>query len=376
MHAAIVAARTVGLGLLLVVVPVLLLWWADDRSGAAFNDALRTAGQLWLVAHGAGLRVPGGAVGLTPLALLALPLVLMVRAGARLARQRRAASLVDVGRLMAAVALPYSGLAVLVATLADTGDVRPALLSSATGALLLALAGVGAGSLRHARLWRAAWLVLPGWARRLAGPAALASAVLAGAGALLAGASLAVHLPQAADLAAASAPGPLAGAGLLLAGLALVPNAVVWAVAWLAGPGFAVGVGTWVAPFGHELGAVPAVPLLAALPGSAAPGWLGALALGVPVLAGVLAGRALARADRSWVPAGVDGIAAGGLCGVLWMLTAAVSAGSVGGQRLAEVGPTALPVGLAVAALVGLPAALTAAGLRCRAGRVIGELSA
>ena len=88
------------------------------------------------------------------------------------------------------------------------------------------------------------------------------------------------------------------------------------------------------------------------------------------MLAGVLAGRAVARSERAWLPAAADGVVVGALCGLLWLLAAALSAGSVGGQRLAEVGPYALAVGLAVTALVGLPAALTAAGLRYRAGRL------
>lgn len=364
------AARAAASGALLVVVPVLLLWWADNRSGSAFADALRAAGQLWLVGHGAGLTVPGGEVGLTPLALLAVPLLLLWRAGRRRAHARGSTSRADIRRLAVAVAVPYSVVALLVAILSENAEVRPSLLSSLAGGFLLALAGVAAGGLSYARLWRAAWLGLPERARRVAGPAALASAVLAGAGALLVGASLALHLPQATDLAAASAPGPVAGAGLLLAGLAFVPNAVVWGVAWLVGPGFAVGVGTTVGPFSHDLGAVPAVPLLAALPGSAAPGWVGVLALAVPLAAGVLVGRLVARrAEGGLAASAVDAVGVGLTCGVSWLLLAALSAGAVGGQRLAEVGPAALPVGLAVTVLIGLPAALTAVLLRYRAGR-------
>ena len=78
LRAALVAGL---LGLLVVVVPVLALWAVDDRAGAGLADAVRTGAQLWLVAHGASLEVPGGEYGLTPLGLLAVPGWLLLRAG-------------------------------------------------------------------------------------------------------------------------------------------------------------------------------------------------------------------------------------------------------------------------------------------------------
>ena len=59
------------------------------------------------------------------------------------------------------------------------------------------------------------------------------------------------------------------------------------------GPGFAFGVGTAVSPSGSALGAVPAFPMLAALPvgpKAAFPPWLGFFVLVMPYLAGALAG--------------------------------------------------------------------------------------
>jgi len=59
---------------------------------------------------------------------------------------------------------------------------------------------------------------------------------------------------------------------LLLAQLAYVPNAIVWAIAYTLGPGFAFGTGTVVAPTGSALGAVPLFPMLAAIPSDVRPG--------------------------------------------------------------------------------------------------------
>ena len=53
---------------------------------------------------------------------------------------------------------------------------------------------------------------------------------------------------------------------VLLICILYAPTAVVWGTSYLAGPGFAVGTGTSVAITGVHLGAVPALPLLAALP--------------------------------------------------------------------------------------------------------------
>ena len=63
----------------------------------------------------------------------------------------------------------------------------------------------------------------------------------------------------------------LGGAALLLlAQLAYASNAIIWAVAYTLGPGFAFGAGTVVAPTGSALGAVPVFPMLAAMPPAAA----------------------------------------------------------------------------------------------------------
>ena len=350
LRAALVAAA---LGLLAVVVPVLVLWAVDDRAGAGAVEALRTAGQLWLVAHGVTLEVPGGAYGLTPLGLLLLPGWLLLRAG-------RASGPGAVWRRAASVAGPYAGVGATVALLSGTGAVTTSLASAVGWPLLLAAGAVIVGGTSRPT---------PDGLLRLDRPVLAATAVLVGAGALLVGASLAVHLPRAAELAGSSGPGVLGGLGLLLAGLALVPNAVLWGSSWLAGPGFAVGAGTAVGPFGHELGPVPALPLLAALPGGPVPGWVGALALAVPITAGLLAGVLVhrARPDASAVRTAVDAAVVGLLPGALWTVLAWASGGPAGGERLTQVGPGPWSVGLALALSVGAGAVAGASLLRYRA---------
>ena len=75
---------------------------------------------------------------------------------------------------------------------------------------------------------------------------------------------------------------------ITLAQLAYLPTLAIWGMAFVAGPGFAVGTGTAVSPAGTQLGPVPGIPALGALPESTTP-WLLLLAL-LPVALGALAG--------------------------------------------------------------------------------------
>jgi hypothetical protein len=182
---------------------------------------------------------------------------------------------------------------------------------------------------------------------------------------LLAGFSFVRHGARASSLAAASDPGLVGGVALLALGLLCVPNAALWGASWLAGPGFAVGVGTTVGPFGTSLGAVPALPLFAALPGGPAPTWVGVVGLGVPLAAGALGGVLLARrlscrAGR----AALEGLALGPCAGLAMAAAAWASGGPLGGGRLVDVGPSWWRVGLAVTLEVGTAAAAAAAVVR------------
>lgn len=352
-------------GLVALALPVLAVWAADARSGAAAGEAVRSAGQLWLLAHSSSLTVPGGTVGLAPLGLAALPFLLLVRAGAHAARECGTGTWREVGLLAGAVAAPYAVVAAAVSSLSTTDAVRPAPVQSLAGALVLSALAVCVGAVRTTGLRPR---VSPR-SHRSARAALLAVCGLAGAGALLAGGSLLLHLGDARDVMTATQPGIVGGLALLLLCVVLLPNAVVWGIAWWAGPGFAVGAGTVVGPFAHDLGAVPALPLLAALPASAPPTWVAPLVLLVPLGLGVLAGRVVVApgtppSAHGLGPVGaaaVDGAAVGALTGLAVALLCVVSGGPLGDARLSEVGPTWWLVGLVVALQVGAAAALSAA---------------
>ena len=359
------ALWAVAAGLVAVAVPVLLGWAADSRSSAGAAEALAAVGQVWLVAHGTALQASGGEVDLLPLGLLLLPAALLLRAGRHAATTHPVTGLRDAARATLGIALPYAVLAAFVAGVSGTGGVQPSPLQALGGGALVAALFGGAGVLRGAGLVGALHDAVPPRVRLVLTGAAAAVAGLLGTGALLVGGSLAAHGGRASDLASATGPGVLGGLLLALVGLVLVPVAAVWGACWLAGPGIAVGVGTAVSPFGVELGPVPALPLLAALPSGAPPAWVGVLALLVPLGCGLLAGWLVLRGGGELR----EVLAVGPVAGLALALLAVLVSGPVGGARLAEVGPTAWLVGLVVAAEVGLPALALLGARRWRLSR-------
>jgi hypothetical protein len=161
----------------------------------------------------------------------------------------------------------------------------------------------------------------------------------------------------------------LGGAVLTLGELAFLPNLVLWAAAWLIGPGFALGAGSAVSPLATTLGPVPAIPLLGAIPaGETSFGFAG---LVVPVIAGFIAGAVTGRGvrDESVGTRAVTGVLIGVVGGILLGALAAASAGSAGPGRLATVGPDALLVALFGALEIGIAAVLGMATLDVGRGR-------
>jgi hypothetical protein len=207
------ALRAAGLGLLAVVLPVLLVWAADSRSGVDAAEALRSGGRIWLLAHGASLELSDGRVALTPLGLLLLPLWLVAGAATSAAR---ASVPTTVRAGPAAGALDRCPVRRRGRAGGDGVDQPHGTRPAGAGAGRRAARGGGRRAARRAaavRLWRAAWHLLPARGRRLLRGALGATAVLVGAGALLVAGSLAMHGERAAELAAASDPGAAGGAG-------------------------------------------------------------------------------------------------------------------------------------------------------------------
>ena len=362
---AVDVAGLAGLGLAIVVVQTL-----DPTGGLPFTGSTALAGRLWLLAQGGELQLDSGPLVLAPL-LLTLGIAWgLSRAGRGVVRAHdvsRTGAAVRVIGVMTGVHLAVGLLlaGVLGATSAGVGLPR-----TAAGVVVLALTALGWGVCRESGLLDRVLDRLPGATRPLL------RGVLAGvlAAVALCTAVVAVGLisdAQGYATLSRSLGGAGAGAvGLLALGVLLLPNAALAVLGLAAGPGFAVGAGTLVSVHGVTLGAVPALPLLAALPDTQAVPLIAFVSQAVPALAGLVAGSTLGRwftdDDGGSVVAGLTGVLAGVLLGVVSGALVWVAGGSLGDGALAEVGAPALATGIAVAAQSGIAAAVAAAVARWR----------
>ena len=363
---AIAACAAAGTGLAVLTMLALIGWIAAPHAGLGLTGVLRTAALLWLIGHHVGFALPGaGRIGMLPLGLVLLPGALLWRAGRWVVRAGRVSRLRHVGYAALALAVPYAMVAAALA-LASSSSMATASLSEAVACpFLLALTAGGLGGARALTSWPRLVGLLPDRLRSLTVGTAGALAVLVAVGALIAGSSLALHLKEFRAVEGTLDPGAVGSALLLLAQLAYVPNAVVWAISFTLGPGFAFGTGTVIAPTGSALGQLPAFPMLAALPSgvhSGVPPLLSVGVLVVPYLAGAFGGLLMTRAAPvlALETAPVWGFACGVLAGCVLGVLAAVAGGPLGDGRLAAVGPSGWQVGAVAALEVGVAAAVTA----------------
>lgn len=358
---ALLAAAAVAGGGLLVALGLAVTGWMVAGAEQDVSAALRAGAQGWLLAHGAPLEVAGVRWTLVPLGVTLLLGYALMRAARWTAASRAGAEPVE--RLLGAVVLIAAYLAgtVLVAVLASRPGAEVDLVGTLwRGGLLVALA-VAHGTLQAGPPWRT---LLPRWLVGVLETAAVVVLAVLTLSALLLAVALAAGLGEAATLMGGLG---LDGGGGLMLGLVLLlslPNAVLWAAAYLLGPGFSLGLDTVVSAQQVVAGPVPAYPLLAAVPSQAAPTWLAVVLLAVPVLVGAAAGAAVCRRHGldDWRRAAGLGLGGGALGALVLAGLVAVSAGSAGSGRLSEVGPSGTAVLLAAILPLALGAAAGAVG--------------
>jgi hypothetical protein len=364
-----IAALAAAAGGLAVLVTLSLFGWITAPHagfGGGLGGVLRDAGLLWLVAHHVEVTVRGvGRIGLLPLGLVLLPGALLERAGRWLTHEGHVTRLRHVGYAALAIACPYALFTAAVALGSSTDAVQPSLVQAVGWGFLLAFVAAGFGAAHGLAPWRKLTGLLSPRPRSVVLGMAAALGVMTALGALLNAVSLGLHLHSYQTAVNSLSPGFFGSALLLLAEIAYLPNSVIWAVSYTLGPGFAFGVGTGVSPSGSALGALPAFPMLAALPagsGAAFPAWLGFFVLATPYLAGVLAGIVTIRiAPTPFLEsAPLWGLLTGSLTGAVIGVLARVSGGPLGSGRLASVGPNGAEAGLVAVLEVGVTAALVA----------------
>lgn len=393
-------AVAAGLGLGFLAVLVIVLWISSPYPDSGPGGALHLAAGLWLLAHGTELvryetlsGVPAP-VGVTPLLLVALPVLLMRRA-ARLGgtSEEDGEEVLPASAVFSAVLCGYLAVGALATVYAAGGPMPADPISAAWHVPLVAvLAAAGgvwavrgrrAGSLPE---WVPEWV--PGGVRRAVARPRYAVAlragvggalVLLGGGALLVGGSLAWHGAEVQE-SFLSLTGVWSGRfAVLLLAVALIPNAMVWGAAYGLGPGFALGAGVTATPFGFAGSpALPRFPLLAALPPEGPGTPLTWAAAGVPVVAGLAVGWFAVRRARevSYGETALTAALGALVCGLAMAGLAAASAGPMGSRALADFGPVWWAVGVAASAwtlALAVPVALGVHAWRNRPGVVGGE---
>jgi hypothetical protein len=329
---------------------------------------------------------PGGQLGLVPLGLTLVPAVAIYRSARRLAAepllsQGFSSNTVNIrpgAQAVLGLAASYAVAATAIAVLVGSSQARPVLWQAPIGPGLLALLagalGVVRGHPRSAALRAelASWL--PARVRSAVRPALLGAAVVLLAGFVVVVVALVTSGDRVLTLHRALRPDGFGGALLVAGQVGYLPDLAAWAVTWLAGPGFALGAGSVVAPGTVHLGVLPVVPVLGALPtaplGST---WTALAPAAAPVLAGIAVGwwsvRRAPAADLGSISRLLDALGAVVVAALLLAAVVALSAGPIGPGRLADVGANTLVVTpfLALELTVGaLPAAAAAAWWRRR----------
>ena len=382
--AAFDALIAAAVGLVVLLAPLTLLWTLAFGATADWGALWPLTGTLWAFGHGVpldvtiasemlvALAIPSAAasfvLSVTPLAFLLFTLLFAARSGARAAKS--GAWLLGSLSGTAVFAMIATGVALSARVDALQTSLPLAILLPSAAYLVGAVCGAvrvawedGDGGLLD-RLhdivdtW-GGWTPVPaaivrGAAFAVMGVTAAAAAAIA-LMTLLRGGEV-VALFQAARVDA------LGATVMALGQFAYLPTLIVWAASWIAGPGFAVGVGTAVSPAGTQLGVVPGIPILGLLPENSSI-WMLIVVL-IPIAAGAVAGWAvrsrlvwegtpLGMLPRAAIAVGLSVVTAG-----VAAVAAALAHGSMGPGRLVEIGPAPVPFALALGGEVLLGAAI------------------
>jgi hypothetical protein len=355
--AAVRGAAVAVSGLILTAGLALVLWAVTPASGDDVAGALQGGVTAFAAANLMPVVIGGVTFTLPPLTLT------MVIAGLFYCTARRG-RLLPVGRFQEAMCVLLSaavyGLIVAITTrgFGPAGAVPAGWVWTAA---CLALISAAAGMLRRGSAWHDWWTGAASiWMRLGVRGAWIGLWVMIAGGGLALSVGLVAHFGSGVAIAAIAAPSWTDGLGLAMLGVAYVPNAVIAGVGYVSGVGFEIGPGTY-SPLATATVDLPGVPLLAAAPDHAGRSWVGLAFLAVPVIAGYLIARPVAKtlATRSerMLAAGLAAV----LTGALVAAAAAIARGGIGDGRWSTIGAPPLLVGAVVAAEIGIVALAVAA---------------
>ncbi|EWC62287.1 putative membrane protein related to de Novo purine biosynthesis [Actinokineospora spheciospongiae] len=297
-------------------------------TATAARAQFSTAGVLaaavpgWLAAHQVPVTVQGGELGALPLLPTIGAALLVWRTAARAVTRLGVGTPRVAVRVVGTIAGAHAALGLALALLCAGGPVTVDPLAGLYYPALLSGTAAAVGVFPRSGLLRTIRERVDPFALRGLKAGLLGVGVLFAVGTAVVVAALLASFGTARDLFAADGVGSATGMLLLSAGY--LPNAAVAATGFIAGPGFALGqVGVGVA--GATGGAVPALPLLAALPEQHAAWWPALCAL--PAAVGCLVGWAL----RTAAPTPTGRLRAVAVAAVVVAMAFAVFAGSAGG---------------------------------------------
>jgi hypothetical protein len=365
------ASFVVGLGIFIPFVFGIIGWASLTGLNSTPVAIWQLAVQAWALGHGVPLHVSLGDASavlandfatfdltLAPFAFAVLTALLGRRAGRRLAGS-------DDATLVVGLLVFFTGVIVILALL--SGQTSLVQLDIASGVVRV-LAPFVLGLVIGWKPWeddRSSRALIPeipsAWRDVIDTGLRVAGATLAGLAAIASTAIVVlIFLGFSTEIALYEAlhSGIIGGLVITVAQLALIPVALVWMMSWIAGPGFTLGIGAIVSPFANTVGAVPAIPLLGAIPESSnSSEWVTVLPA---ILAFIVAIRFathlrsrgsifnpgdLADLGRVVVTAAVAAVA----IALTTVLVGAYATGSAGPGRFVQVGIDPIAVGLVLA---------------------------
>ncbi|MGZ8771693.1 MAG: cell division protein PerM, partial [Aeromicrobium sp.] len=297
-------------------------------------------------------------INAVPLGAVALAVVLVMWVAGRFLDQ----PLEEFGPFVAVTAGTYGVIAALLSAATNSGGLSTNMLRSTVVAVLVAAAGAALGVVRKNGGLRTLPFTDNADVRAILRAAWSGLVALLGAGLALFLVMFVLNIDRAGDLWAAIDPGLFGGLSLAVGCLIVIPNLALWATSALLGPGFSLGTDTSVDLTGAHLGAVPGLPLFAALPGPGVfPDWIFILGL-LPLLAGGVAGWNLrTTAGRPLLERIALGAAAGAVAGLVCGILIAGSGGAIGPGRMSVAGPPRVMPGLVAIGVLALGGAIGAA---------------
>lgn len=361
--------------------------WATKGFGdMEFSSVAAMSAHLWLLVHGvpldlaAAFGASAGTMTLVPLGLSILPLLLCYRSGRRLARASYE------GEFLIPVLSGSVTYALISSAMYGWASPHPQPLQALNAALVplgIVVAGLMWGGYREARsLSRmvgvdtaeqisqmsqySRWAGSYAWA--VVRAAVVAFVALIGLGAVLLGIGILAGWSQIVATYQELHAGAVGDTAVTLLQLGFLPNLVIYAIAWSTGAGFSFGAGTSVGLTSSDVGTLPMLPILGAVPESM--GTAGLLGLLVPLGAGAIAGWWFLREGEDhldeWVAlkvpfrplsALISAVVLGVMTGILTSFGALwlgwISYGSLGIGRFTEVGAEPLTFAAHTALTVG-----------------------